>query len=120
MKRSALRAGLVVFGDAMLCIVLAMLVQIDHLVNSTLYDYGLAFNDVWAQPYWLMLRISMGLIVAAIFLVSVVELPYPIFEDKDEKEEKPKKPVTQVITEDQVVAEEEEEEGKLVSVESSW
>jgi hypothetical protein len=64
-------------------------IQIDKLVNSTLYNYGLVFSDAWAQPYWLMLRVCMVVIVAAIFLISVVELPYPAFED-DEKKRKPK------------------------------
>jgi hypothetical protein len=86
---SRLRVALVLLGDAMLCLAIVLISQIDKLVNSTLYNYGLVFSDAWAQPYWLMLRVSMVVIVAAIFLISVVELPYPAFED-DEKKRKPK------------------------------
>jgi hypothetical protein len=85
---SRLRAALVLLGDAMLCLAIVLISQIDKLVNSTLYNYGLVFSDTWAQPYWLMLRVCMIVIVAAIFLISVVELPYPAFGD-DEKS-KPK------------------------------
>ena len=117
---SNLRVALVVLGDAMLCGVLVLLVQIDRLVNITLYEYGLAFSDNWAQPYWLMLRVSMVLIVVAIFVISVVELPYPLFDEKKEPNEKPEEKAseveTEVATEDQVV---EEEEGIPVRVESS-
>jgi hypothetical protein len=67
----------------MLFVALVLIVQIDRLVHGTLYNYGLVFDEGWAQPYWLMFRVSVGLIVAAIFLISVVELPYPAFEEKD-------------------------------------
>ena len=75
---SRLRVALVLLGDAMLCLAIVLISQIDKLVNSTLYDYGLVFSDAWAQPYWLMLRVCMIVIVAAIFLISVVELPYQL------------------------------------------
>jgi hypothetical protein len=78
---SKLRVALVVLGDVMLFIVLALLFQLDHLVNGTLYNHGLVFSDEWAQPYWLLLRVCFALIMAAILLISVVELPHPIFED---------------------------------------
>ena len=80
---SRLRIALVIFGDAMLFIAVALILQIDKLVNGTLYEYGLVFNSEWAQPYWLMLRICLVLIVAAVFLISIVELPYPAFQEKD-------------------------------------
>ena len=86
---SSIRVALVLLGDAMLCLAIVLISQIDKLVNSTLYDYGLVFSDAWAQPYWLMLRVCMIVIVAAIFLISVVELPYPAFEN-DEKRRKRK------------------------------
>ena len=84
---SRLRVALVLLGDAMLCVAIVLIVQIDQLVNGTLYSYGLVFNDSWAQPYWLMLKVSLILIVAAIILISVVELPYPAFEEKAKKKE---------------------------------
>jgi hypothetical protein len=81
----------------MLCVVIVLITQIDRLVNSTLYGYGLVFSDAWAQPYWLMLRVSMVLVVAAVVLISVVELPIPAFEEKIEKEkEEGQKLVVQV------------------------
>jgi hypothetical protein len=32
------------------------LFQIDSLVNSTLYNYGLQFSTDWANPYWIAIR----------------------------------------------------------------
>ncbi len=58
-KMSRIRVALVVLGDAMLCVLLVLLVQLDQLINKTLYNYGLVFSDNWAQTYWLMLRVSM-------------------------------------------------------------
>ena len=88
MKKSELRAAFVVLVDAILFAVFVLLFQIDRLVNGTLYSYGLVFSDNWAQPFWLTLRISMGLTVAAIFAISFVELPHSIFEGKAESSEK--------------------------------
>ena len=85
---SRIRVALVLLGDAMLCVALVLIIQIDKLVNGTLYNFGLIFNDSWAQPYWLMLRTCMVLIVAAVILISVVELPYPAFQDKAEEKKK--------------------------------
>ena len=67
-------------ADAMLIVVLVLVLQIDKLVNGTLYSYGLIFNNAWAQPYWLMFRVSLILIVVAIFMITIVELPSPLFE----------------------------------------
>jgi len=58
-----------------------LLLELDKLVNGTLYNYGLEFSYNWAQPYWLMFRVSLVLIVVAVVLISVVELPHPAFED---------------------------------------
>jgi hypothetical protein len=79
---SKARVALVILGDAMLVVAIILLLEIDKLVNGTPYDYGLVFNDNWAQPYWLMFRVTLALIVVAIILISVVELPYPSFEEK--------------------------------------
>ena len=78
---SRLRVALVILGDAMLFIVVILLLQIDQLVNGTLYSYGLVFSSDWAQPYWLLMRVSLVLIVVAILLISVVELPHPAFQE---------------------------------------
>jgi hypothetical protein len=82
-----IRAALVVLGDLMLIAVVVLLLEIDKLVNGTLYDYGLNFSYDWAQSYWLLFRLSVVLIVVAIILISVVELPYPAFQEKTEEED---------------------------------
>jgi formate hydrogenlyase subunit 4 len=84
---SKARVALVVVGDAMLVSAIALLLQLDKLINGTLYDYGLVFSDDWAQPYWLMLRVTLFLIVIVIIILSVIELPYPAFEETTEEEE---------------------------------
>jgi hypothetical protein len=68
---SRLRVALVLLGDAMLCIALVMIVQIDQLVHGTLYSFGLVFSDSWAQPYWLMVRLTLVLIGAAMLLITM-------------------------------------------------
>ena len=78
---SGLRVALVILGDAILFIAVLLLLQIDQLVNGTLYSYGLVFSSDWAQPYWLLMRVSLALIVVAVFLISVVELPRPAFQE---------------------------------------
>jgi hypothetical protein len=78
---SRLRVALVILGDVMLFIAVILLLQIDQLVNSTLYSYGLVFSSDWAQPYWLLLRVSLFLFVAVIFLISVVELSHSAFQE---------------------------------------
>jgi len=91
-----------VLGDAMLCVALVMIVQIDQLINGTLYSFGLVFNDSWAQPYWLMLRGSMIMIIVAILLISVVELPVPAFQEKaEEAEQVQEEKQPEFITEEQ-------------------
>jgi hypothetical protein len=81
------RVALVVLADAILIIVIVLLLEIDKLVNNTLYGFGLIFNNDWAQPYWLLLRVTLVLIVVAVILISVVELPHPAFEERGGEEE---------------------------------
>lgn len=83
---SKVRAALVVLGDVVLIAVVVLLLEIDKLVNGTLYDYGLVFSYDWAQSYWLLFRLSLTLIVIAIIIISVVELPYPAFQEKTEED----------------------------------
>jgi hypothetical protein len=80
---SRLRVALVILGDVMLLVAVILLLLIDQLVNGTLYSYGLVFSNDWAQPYWLLLRVSLVLIVVAILLISVVELPHPAFQEDE-------------------------------------
>lgn len=81
---SRLRVALVVLGDAMLIVAVVFLLEIDRLVHDTLYGYGLTFSYEWAEPYWLLLRLSIALIVIAIIIISLVEIPHPAFEEKTE------------------------------------
>ena len=83
---SRIRAAIVVLGDVMLLVALVLLLEIDKIVNGTLYGYGLVFSYDWAQPYWLLFRGILVLIVVAIILISVVELPHPAFEERTEEE----------------------------------
>jgi hypothetical protein len=82
---SRIRVGLIITADAILCVVVVLIFLIDRLVNDTLYDFGLKFSDAWAQPYWLMLRTCLILLVIVILMVSVVELPTPMFQEKTEE-----------------------------------
>jgi hypothetical protein len=80
---SRLRVALVILGDVLLLVAVILLLLIDQLVNGTLYSYGLVFSSDWAQPYWLLMRVSLILIVVAILLISVVELPHPAFQEDE-------------------------------------
>jgi hypothetical protein len=84
---SRIRALVILSVDIILVVTLVLLLQIDKLVNGTLYGYGLTFSTGWAEPYWSMLRSSLVLIVIAIIIISVVELPYPSFRNKKNKVE---------------------------------
>lgn len=68
--------------DAMLIVVLVLLSYIDKLVHGTLYNYRLVFSVEWADPYWMMMRTSMILIVIVILILSILDLPYPSLKKK--------------------------------------
>jgi hypothetical protein len=55
------------------------------MINGTLYYFGLIFDNGWAQPYFLLSRISVIFIIAAIFMISSVELPISAFKEKSSK-----------------------------------
>lgn len=80
---SKIRIGLVILVDVLLFIALILIYQIDQMVNGTLYYYGLISDYGWLQPYYLLSRLSVVAIIAAIFMISSVELPISVFEDKD-------------------------------------
>jgi uncharacterized membrane protein YfhO len=46
------------------------LLQLDVIVNKTLYSYGLFFSDDWAVPYWNTIRPT----IAMLFLILVVAI----------------------------------------------
>ena len=79
---SKARVALVVLGDVMLVAAVMLLLEIDKLINGTLYSYGLVFSYDWVQPYWLMFRVCLILIVVTVVLISLVELPHPAFEEE--------------------------------------
>jgi hypothetical protein len=83
---SRIRVALVVLCDAMLIAAVMFLLEIDKLVNGTLYWYGLVFSYDWAQPYWLLFRVTIALIIVAVVLISLVELPHPAFQETTEEE----------------------------------
>ena len=39
-----------------------LLTIIDSIVNNQLYQFGLEFNPDWANPYWMVFRISLALV----------------------------------------------------------
>jgi heme/copper-type cytochrome/quinol oxidase subunit 3 len=80
---SRIRIGLVILLDALLFVALILIYYIDQMVNGTLYYYGLISNEGWLQPYYLLSRLSVILIIAAIFVISSVELPFSAFKEKE-------------------------------------
>jgi hypothetical protein len=80
---SKIRIGLVILVDALLFITLILMYYIDQIVNGTLYYHGLIADIGWQQPFYLMFRLSIILIIAAIFAISLVELPIAAFRDED-------------------------------------
>jgi hypothetical protein len=76
------RSALVILVEVLLSIALLLIYYIDQMINGTLYYFGLILDNGWAQPYFLLSRISVILIIAAIFMISSVELPISVFKEK--------------------------------------
>jgi hypothetical protein len=79
------RVALAILGDALLLVVIILLFQIDQLVNGTLYGYGLVFSNDWAQPYWLLMRVSLALIIVAVILITLWSSHTPRFKKTKQK-----------------------------------
>jgi heme/copper-type cytochrome/quinol oxidase subunit 3 len=79
---SRLRIGFVILTDSLLFIALIMIYYVDQMVNGTLYYFGLIFDNGWAQPYYLLSRLSVILIIAAILMISSAELPISALKEK--------------------------------------
>jgi heme/copper-type cytochrome/quinol oxidase subunit 3 len=79
---SRLRIGFVILTDVLLIIALIMIYYVDQMVNGTIYYFGLIFDNGWAQPYYLLSRLSVILIIAAILVISSVELPISVLKEK--------------------------------------
>jgi hypothetical protein len=80
---SRLRVGLIILVDLLLFVALIQIYYIDQMVNGTLYYYGLISSIGWLQPYYLLSRLSVVLIILAISLISSVELPISALKEKD-------------------------------------
>ena len=59
-----------VFLDGLLIFAVFMLLQLDWLVNHTLYSYNLTFSVDWAVPYWTFLRATLVLLSLAIVVIA--------------------------------------------------
>jgi hypothetical protein len=42
--------------------IIVLLLQLDSVVNVSLYQYGLVFDYEWATPYWTFARVALGLL----------------------------------------------------------
>jgi heme/copper-type cytochrome/quinol oxidase subunit 3 len=80
---SKLRIGFVILADVLLFIALIMIYSVDQMVNGKLYFFGLIFDNVWAQPYYLLSRLCVILIIAAILMISSAELPIAALKEKE-------------------------------------
>jgi len=80
---SKLRICFVILVDVLLFIASIMIYYIDQMVNGALYYFGLIFDNGWAQPYFLLSRLSVILIIAAILMISSVELPISALKEKE-------------------------------------
>ena len=49
-------------------IIIFLLLNVDNIVHSSLYSYGLQFSYEWANPYWLYLRLALCLL----FLLCII------------------------------------------------
>jgi len=88
------------------------LTLLDKIVHGTLYNYNLKFSYDWANPYWMLLRIVLAMIVlAAVF--NVVSFVYVyrkyiyikplVTETRSEKSEK--KVISSTISEPEPLSE---------------
>jgi heme/copper-type cytochrome/quinol oxidase subunit 3 len=84
---SKLRIGFVIFVDILLFTALIMIYYVDQMINGTLYYFGLIFDAGWAQPYFLLSRLTVILIIAAILVISSVELPISALKERTSKEQ---------------------------------
>jgi hypothetical protein len=67
---------------ALLFASLALLVAIDRIVNSTLYNYGLKYDTAWASTYQIYFDGAAILIAMSIFAIILLAFPN-LFEKKE-------------------------------------
>ena len=58
------------FVDGVLVLVVVWLLELDWIVHNVLYGYGLVFSVDWAVPYWVAFRMSLGLILFSVAVMS--------------------------------------------------
>lgn len=66
---------LLIIGAAQIAVGLGtilLLLQVDTVVNLTLYQYGLTFDYEWATPYWTFMRMALGLLWALVAVNGLV------------------------------------------------
>ncbi|MGQ9625208.1 MAG: hypothetical protein ACUVT9_07575 [Candidatus Bathycorpusculaceae bacterium] len=68
--------GVLIFG-------ILILLQLDWIVNHTLYSYNLTFSVDWAVPYWTFLRLVFGAFFLAIIATTV--LSYSVYRQVRER-----------------------------------
>jgi len=74
--------------------VVALVLQVDNIVNVLLYGYGLTFSEEWAAPYWVFLRLALALLgcIAAVNVFSIVYITLFRQVTPTPKTSKPSKP----------------------------
>jgi outer membrane biosynthesis protein TonB len=66
---------LIIIIDALLFASLALLVSIDRIVNSTLYNYGLQYDPAWASTYQIYFDATAILIAISTIAIILMEAP---------------------------------------------
>jgi len=69
-KLSKLLPLLLVDGAIIVVIILSL--QLDWIINNTLYNYGLQFSLGWANIYWTTFRIALGLLCFTIVATTLI------------------------------------------------
>ena len=55
-------------------VALVALLQLDTIVNETLYLYGLNFDMDWAVPYWNTIRTALAMVCLTLIVAIVVQI----------------------------------------------
>ena len=66
-------------------IIMLLLGQLDWLVHNELYDFGLEFSAVWAQPYWATVRL-IHLWLVSPSVLGAIALGFDFWKQRNGKE----------------------------------
>lgn len=69
-KLSKLLPFLIVDGAIIIVIILSL--QLDWIINNTLYNYELQFSLGWANIYWTTIRMILGLLCFTLVATTVI------------------------------------------------